>query len=101
MAVAKLCHGGPNANYELPDERRDGLISGKQLASDYHEHVQLEASAEWTIHHNFGVKPAVKVFVNWTDGAEHAILPNRVVASSNDIIVIYFTRPFSGRAVLV
>jgi hypothetical protein len=68
-----------------------GLVGG-------YEYIQVIQSASWEINHNANIKRAnVTVY----DESWEQILPDKVKIINNDVISVTFTKPVSGRALIM
>lgn len=62
-------------------------------------HDQVEAAAVWTINHGLNCQPIVHVYIN-IEGSLQRCLPLSIVAVTNRQVVVTFTNPQTGQAIL-
>lgn len=63
-------------------------------------HVQSVAASTWTITHNFGSKPLSEVRIP-VNGVLTKIQPSALVHTSDNVLTVRFTAPYTGEVRLV
>lgn len=80
------------------------LKSGYYSASAF-KHIQATASDTWVIDHNVGLNnnmaiPVVDVYAI-IDSVQTKIIPSNVQRTGSGQVTVFFTRPFSGFALVI
>jgi hypothetical protein len=99
ISVANTLSHAPNPT-DLQDalQKLDAAITSSSSSVMGYEHIQVTASMTWTVAHNHNTNR-----IQWSiyDASNRAIMPDDVLILNTNTVVVTFTEPVAGRAVLV
>lgn len=96
IAVSSADGLTPTLLYADPVTHR--LLTGNVASNGFFNYTQVGASANWAIAHNLGTKNLV---VSTYDSLDEPLVYNDITFVDNNNIIINFTSPVTGRAVIL
>lgn len=76
------------------------MTSAYSIATGY-THRQTIPESTWNISHNMNVKPTVQVYIIREQNAYERIMPKEIQIVDDNHVVILFSMPQIGKAILI